>query len=279
MKDKFICFDDNCNKYTRGKTAIIGGSRGMTGAVVLSARAASRSGCGLVVACVPESLNNIFEIKLTEEMTFPVKDVGGVLSCGNFDSLMVMLEKCNSMAIGMGASCGREVKRLLKLLLREFNKPIILDADALNIIAEKPFYIEKRANNLIMTPHVGEFSRILGIPAEEIENNREYYAKKYASDNKLVLLLKGKNTIVTDGEKVYINDMGNKGMAKGGSGDVLSGIIASLASQGMDLYDSTVMGCKIHSMAGDIACEKYTDMAMTAGDIIKCLPDAFKKMI
>ena len=153
---------------------------------------------------------------------------------------------------------------------------IILDADALNIIAERPYYLKK---GVIMTPHLGEFSRLCGKTAEEIEKNREEIAKKYAKENLVILVLKGKNTIVTDGEKVYINQTGNKGMAKGGSGDVLSGIIASLCAQGMESFDASVLGVYIHGLAGDVAKEKYTDMAMTASDIIKHIPDAFVEIL
>ncbi len=276
MKEKFINFADNCNKYTRGKTAIIGASKGMTGAVTLAAKAASKSGCGLVCAVIPEELNEIFEIKLTEEMTIPLNSENGEFKCDDLYKLEDVLLKCKSVATGMGAGKSKGYRKLLKWLLREYNGKIILDADALNIISERPYYLRK---GVIMTPHTGEFSRLCGKSAEEIENNREEIAKEYAKENSVILALKGKNTIVTDGERVYINQTGNKGMAKGGNGDVLSGIIASLCAQGMDCFDAAKCGVYIHGLAGDIACEKYSDMAMTASDVIKHIPDAFNEIL
>lgn len=276
MKELLINFEDNCNKYTRGKTVIIGSSKGMTGAVCLASRAASKSGCGLVCAVVPEELNNIFEIKLTEEMSVPMNSENGEFKGDDLYKLEETLLKCKSVATGMGAGKSKGYKKLLKWLLRNYEGKIVLDADALNIIAEKPYYLRAGA---IMTPHMGEFSRLCGKSMNEIENNREELAKKYAKENSVILVLKGKNTIVTDGEKVYINHTGNKGMAKGGSGDVLSGIIASLCAQGMECFDAAMCGVYIHGLAGDVAKEKYTDMAMTASDIVKHIPDAFVEIL
>ena len=276
MKNKLMNFADNCNKYTRGKTAIIGGSTGMTGAVCLASRAASRSGCGLVCAVVPEELNGIFEIKLTEEMSLPLNSENGSFKGDDTEKLFDMLAKCHSVATGMGAGKSNGYQKVLKWLLREYKGKLILDADALNIIAEKPYYLRE---GVVLTPHTGEFSRLIGKSSIEIENNREELAKKYAKENSAVVVLKGENTVVTDGERVYINKTGNKGMAKGGSGDVLSGIIASLCAQGMENYDAAVCGVYLHGLAGDIAEENYTDMSMTASDIIKHIPDAYKEIL
>ncbi len=276
MKNKFINFAENCNKYTRGKTAIIGASTGMTGAVTLAARSASRSGCGLVSVVAPQCLNTIFEIKLTEEMSVPLNSENGTFKGDDTEKLFEILSKCQSVATGMGAGKSKGYQKVLKWLLREYEGKIILDADALNIIAEKPCYLKP---GVIMTPHTGEFSRLTGKSCAEIESNRESLAKKYAKENSVVLVLKGKNTIVTDGERVYINETGNKGMAKGGSGDVLSGIIASLCAQGLESFDGAMCGVYLHGVAGDIAKEKYTDMAMTASDITNCIPDAYKEIL
>ena len=276
MKNKLMNFADNCNKYTRGKAAVIGGSTGMTGAVCLASRAASRSGCGLVCAVVPEELNSIFEIKLTEEMSLPLNSENGSFKGDDTEKLFDMLAKCQSVATGMGAGKSKGYQKVLKWLLREYKGKLILDADALNIIAEKPYYLRE---GVVLTPHTGEFSRLTGKNSIEIENNREELAKKYAKENSAVVVLKGENTVVTDGERVYINKTGNKGMAKGGSGDVLSGIIASLCAQGMENYDAAVCGVYLHGLAGDIAEENYTDMSMTASDIIKHIPDAYKEIL
>ncbi len=276
MKNKFINFNEDCNKYTRGKVAVIGSSTGMTGAATLASKAASKSGCGLVCAVIPEELNNIFEIKLTEEMTVPLNSENGTFKGDDVEKLEEILEKCKCVATGMGAGKSKGYRKILKWVLRNYNGKIVLDADALNIIAERPYYLR---GDVIMTPHIGEFSRLCGKSTEEIENKREEIAKEYAKENSVILVLKGKNTIVTDGESVYINQTGNKGMAKGGSGDVLSGIIASLCAQGMDRLYASVCGVYLHGLAGDIACKEYTDMAMTASDIIKHIPDAFKQIL
>ena len=142
MKEKFVKFAEDCNKYTRGKTAIIGSSKGMTGAVCLASRAASKSGCGLVCAVVPEELNNIFEIKLTEEMTVPLNSENGAFKGDDTEKLEEVLLKCRSVATGMGAGKSKGYKKLLKWLLRNYEGKIVLDADALNIIAEKPYYLK-----------------------------------------------------------------------------------------------------------------------------------------
>lgn len=248
----------------------------MTGAVVLASKAASKSGCGLVTAVVPECLNTIFEIKLTEEMTSPLNSEKGSFKGDDTEKLFEILSKCKSVATGMGAGKSKGYQKLIKWLLKEYKGTLILDADALNIIAEKPHYLRSGA---ILTPHTGEFARLTGKSSIEIEENREEIAKKYAKENSVILVLKGKNTVVTDGERVYINETGNKGMAKGGSGDVLSGIIASLCAQGMENFDGAMCGVYLHGLAGDIAEEKYTDMAMTASDIINCIPDAYKQVL
>ena len=177
MKNKFIKFNENCNKYTRGKTAIIGSSTGMTGAVVLAAKAASRSGCGLVCAVIPESLNTIFEIKLTEEMTEPLNSENGTFKGDDTEKLFNILSKCKSVATGMGAGTSKGYQKVLKWLLREYKGKLIIDADALNIIAKKPHYLKE---GVVMTPHMGEFARLVGKEVKEIENNREETAKKYA---------------------------------------------------------------------------------------------------
>lgn len=278
FKKMFTIFEDNCNKYTRGKTAIIGGSAGMTGSVYMAGRAALRSGCGLVQLCVPKNLSELFMLKVCEEMVFPVSEENGFISDGNFNELLKMLEKCSSLAFGMGASTENQTDKFLKRILKEYRGPKIIDADGLNLLANNISYLND-TENVILTPHTGEFSKLTKIPAEEIERNREKYASDFAKRHNVVVVLKGKDTVVAYKDGIYINKTGNKGMAKGGSGDVLSGITASLAAQGMDIFSAAVAAVYLHGTAGDIAMKKYTEMAMTATDIISCLPDAFRQIL
>ncbi len=270
-------FDDYIHKGHRGRVLIIGGSTGLTGAVCMCANAALKSGAGLITAAVPRSLNNIFEIKLTEVMTCPVDDKDGDITVNSVRQILTVADKCDAVAIGPGAGVGNGVRAVLEELCMTAKK-MIIDADAINVLAINPDILKKSKADVLLTPHIGEMSRLCGNSCEEISNKRTEYAVSFANEYNVNILLKGKNTVITNGKDVFVNPTGNNGMAKGGSGDVLTGICVALAAQGLPTFESGIAGAYIHGLAGDIAKEKFTDFSMTPCDIIDNLGIAFKKI-
>ena len=269
----------DAHKGDRGKVLIIGGSTGFTGAVCMTAQSALKSGAGLITAAVPSSLNEIFEIKLTEVMTLPLEDINGKFVVGAYKKALEFGIKCDAVAIGPGSGINEGTKAIVKEFIENYTKKLILDADALNVLAEDTSVLQKAKCDILITPHIGEMSRLTGKTAEEIVADREQTAVDFAKEYGVNVLLKGKDTVITDGKEVFINPTGNNGMAKGGSGDVLTGICTAMAAQGADCFESGIMGAYIHGMAGDIAREYFSEYAMTPCGITDCLAEAFKKII
>ncbi|MFH1771253.1 MAG: NAD(P)H-hydrate dehydratase [Candidatus Omnitrophota bacterium] len=265
------------HKGDYGFVLVAGGSPGLTGAVCLCANAALRIGAGLVKAAVPQSLYAIFEIKLTESMTLPLADKGGCFCKKSFKDLSGTLDRIDTISIGPGAGCNTETKEFFYKIIEEIDKPIVIDADALNALAENIDILKRRkSKRMILTPHLGEFSRLTGISADKIKRHRKELAKKFALKYNLVLVLKGQRTIVTDGRKLYENRTGNPGMATAGSGDVLTGIISGLLAQGIDVFDAAKLGVYLHGLSGDLAAKDKTQYCLIASDIIDYLPKAIK---
>ena len=271
-------YNQEQHKYDRGKILILGGSKGMTGAPSLSAYAALRTGCGMVIAGIPESLNGIMEVKLTEAMTLPLYEDEGHFAPDAYKKALEFAEGCDCVAVGMGGGRNRGLKKIVTEFLRDYDKTMLIDADGINVLAEMVYRLEKTKAKVILTPHIGEFSRLTGLTKEEILDDRKNIAKSFAEKYNAVLVLKGKNTIVTDGDRIYENTTGNEGMATGGSGDVLSGMISAFAAQGLETFDSAVAGVYLHGLAGDIAKEKNTVYSVIASDIIDNIPCAFKRL-
>ena len=269
---------DDAHKGDRGRVLIIGGSVGLTGAMCMASNAALRAGAGLITAAVPDSLNHIFETKLTEVMTLPLKDNNGEISVECAKDVLKFALKCDAVAIGPGLGVSEGGRSVLDLLLCEYSKKLIIDADALNILSKDVSAFGKSSADILLTPHVGEMSRLCGKSSEEISRNRESVALDFAKKHNVSVLLKGKDTVITDGNEIFVNPTGNNGMAKGGSGDVLTGVCVSLAAQGVSAFKSGVLGAYIHGAAGDLAKDKFTEYAITPCDIINNLADAFKKI-
>ncbi len=264
------------HKGTYGHLFVIGGSPGLTGAVCLACMAALRTGCGLVTAGVPESLNDIFEVKLTEAMTLPLAESGRrTISPFAVERCLDFIEKrADGVVIGPGISTDPGTSLFFFQLIEEIKKPVVIDADALKIVAEKPEVLKDKES--IITPHPGEMSVLTGKSIQQIQAKREETALEFAKRFNTVVVLKGYRTVVSDGTKTYINLTGNPGMATGGSGDVLSGIIGSLVIQGFSLWDSAVIGTYLHGLAGDIAAKQIGEYSLIATDIIEFLPEAIK---
>ncbi len=268
--------EDNSHKGDYGKVGIIAGSRGMTGSAYLTAKSALRTGSGLVYSLVPERLESIMSIKLTEAIIKPVFDQGlGHFVKESLDDIVKNLKGLDVLALGPGLGIDEDRKFLVKELVTNIDLPMIIDADGLNCLAENMDILKNKEKDLIITPHPGEFSRLLNKDIKEIESKREYYAKLLAKEYGLTVVLKGHKTIVTNPEgQVYINTTGNPGMATAGSGDVLTGIITSLRGQGLDSFESGKLGVYLHGLAGDLAAGKKGQNGLIASDIMEAIPNA-----
>jgi len=268
------------HKGDYGYVFVVGGSLGLTGAVCLCANAALRSGSGLVLAGVPESLVNIFETKLTEVMSLPLdEDRKGFLSARAFKKIENINEKIDVFAVGCGASTKFSVKELVWKIVEEIDRPIVLDADGINAFTDNLNRLDrKKTGQLVLTPHLGEFSRLIKVDVANIKKSRKKLVKEFALRYNLTLVLKGPNTLVTDGKNIFENETGNPGMATAGSGDVLTGIIASLIGQGLDCFSAGKLGVYLHGVAADFAVKDKTQNCLIASDIIEYLPKAFKKL-
>ncbi len=268
------------HKGSCGHLFALGASTGLSGALCLCVKAALRSGCGLVTAGVPESLNSIFEVKLTEVMSLPLKSTAeGSLSQGAFDKIKEFSKKADALTLGCGASCNLSTRKLILKIIDQINKPQIIDADGINALSANPEVLKKRTPEaLILTPHLGEFSRLVKKDILYIKKTAKELAKEFALRYNLVLVLKGRRTIVTDGKGLFENKTGNAGMATAGTGDVLTGIISSFVAQGIDLFEAAKIGVYLHGLAADIAVKDKTENCLIASDIIEYLPKAIKTM-
>ncbi|MBD3263613.1 MAG: NAD(P)H-hydrate dehydratase [Candidatus Omnitrophica bacterium] len=266
------------HKGSYGHVLVLGGSPGLTGAVCLCGQAALRSGAGMITAGVPSSLNHIFECKLTEIMSLPLPDRQGYLSSRGFKQAKDFADKADVVVVGGGASCNLSARNFILKVVRHIEKPLIIDADGLNALAGNPDYLMKRASeNVIITPHPKEFSRLTKKSVSEIKQNRKELAKKFALRYNLTLVLKGNHTIITNGKSCFENSTGNPGLATAGTGDVLCGIIAGLLVQNLNTLDAARLGVYIHGLAADTAVKDKTQVCLIASDLIEYLPGVFKK--
>lgn len=262
-----------------GKVFVIAGSVGMTGAACLTSLAALRSGSGLVISGIPVSLNPIVEAKLTEVMTLPLPETKNqALSLKAKPAILEAAAKYDVIAIGPGLGSDKETKALVKELIAEIDKPMVIDADALNAFEGCVDELGMRKNRTVITPHPGEMARLIGKEVGFVQANRTSTAVNVAELTGAVVCLKGHQTVVATPEgEVYVNTTGNSGMATGGTGDVLTGMIASFISQGIDDYSAAVSAVYLHGIAGDVAAERIGPFSLIASDIIEHLPEAFKK--
>ncbi len=275
------------HKGSYGRVLVLAGSPGMTGAAYLCSKAALRSGSGIVTLGIPESLNPVMEVKLTCVMTHPLPETkASTLSNKGRKEIMKLCESHDVVALGPGLSQEPETKELVLWLIKNIDRDIVIDADGLNALADNVNVLHKIKKGAVLTPHPGEMSRLAGHgSAKDVQKERlntttqfvQSIRKKLSDEKSLTLVLKGDKSVVADHEKVYVNRTGNPGMATAGSGDVLTGIIASLIGQGYDVFEASQLGVYIHGLAGDIAAKKKGELSMIASDIIEYLPDAFMK--
>lgn len=269
----------NGNKGDFGRTFILGASYGMTGAVCLSAYGALRSGAGLVTVGIPESQREIVAIKLTEAMTVGYADDNGKFSGTDGGKIVERINKSDVCAFGMGMGKSGKISNLIYNIVREAEKNLIIDADGINAVSENIDILKDLKVKAVLTPHPGEMSRLCKKAISEIQSNRIEIAGEFSEKYNVVTVLKGENTVVSDSDgKCYINSTGNVGMATGGTGDVLAGIIASLVGQGMNPFDAATFGVYIHGRAGDIAAEEKGIHGLIASDVVNKLPLAIKEL-
>ncbi len=257
-----------------GKLLILGGARGYTGAPYLTALAAERSGCGLVWLGVPEGIWPVEAVKCVSSMPFPLPEREGMLSLEALEEVERRLREIHVLALGPGLGRGGEAQELARQLLERAEQPVVLDADGINALAGHMDVLDRRRGRVtILTPHDGEFARI----CEDLgHGDRVRAAREFAAAHGCVLVLKGHRTLIAVPEgNVLVNTTGNSGLAKGGSGDVLTGIIASLLAQGATAVQAAAAGVWIHGRAGDLAARDLTAYAMTPADTVGYLPEVF----
>ena len=256
--------EKNSHKGTYGRIGVVAGQRGMLGSAYLSSSAAFKTGAGLVYVVVEDDIFDAMSIKAGEQIVKNFKDI---------DDEIEFLKTMDAILIGPGIKNNERYRTLLKKIL-DMDTKVVVDATAFDILRENPIFLQGKALK-ILTPHEGEFSKITGLSVEEIGEHREALAKDFAKEHNLTLVLKGNRTVVTDGDKVYINESGNPGMATAGSGDVLSGIISTLFKN-LSPYDAASLGVYIHGAAGDFAKDMYGEESMTATDIMENIYNVFK---
>lgn len=264
-----IC--DNANKYTKGYAVIFAGSYSMAGAAVLSAKACLRSGAGIVRLVVSESIYPICAASFLEAVYTVLKEGENA-----FES--VDLTKCGAVAFGCGMGKSKALEDTLAKLITKNTKPLLIDADGINMLSKHINVLKEKSCPVVLTPHEGEMARLTGFTSDYIKINREKVATDFAKEYGVTLLLKGKNTIIASpyGE-VIINPTGSSALATAGSGDVLSGIITAFLCQGVDPFKAAAMGAYIHGLSGDLAAQNLGKRSVIATDIIEYLPKVFKE--
>lgn len=267
------------HKGTFGRIIVIGGSIGMSGAVSLASVAALRTGSGLVTAAVPRAIQNVVAGIEPCVMTIGLKDdpESGLAEVPE-ETVVSLIDGRDALAIGPGLGKGSAAARLVESLLRLAKCPLVVDADGLNLAAEAHLFSRERQCPCVITPHPGEFARLTGRSILEIEKHRDEIAQEFAESHSLVVALKGPGTIVTDGIRLFRNTTGNSGMGTGGSGDVLTGIVVSLLGQQLPAFEATALAVHAHGLAGDVAAEQFTERGMIASDLLKCLPEAWRRL-
>ena len=267
--------DTNSHKGTFGTTLIIGGCKGMSGAMVLCGTAALKSGAGLVQVGTPTSIR--FEVAIGNPCYTTIalpEDEEGRFNHQSIQTIFPLISKASAVVLGPGAGATKACQEMASHLLN-LQIPVLLDADALNSLASESFPTAFKNKQVVITPHPGEFSRLTRLTAKEIQADRKTLAMSFAQAHGIIVVLKGHGTVVSDGKSVYTNATGNPGMATGGSGDVLSGIIGALLGQGMQAFDAAKLGVYLHGMAGDCAKKQLGEHSLTALDILEHIPSAF----
>ena len=269
--------EETAHKGNFGHLAIVGGSIGKSGAVILASKAAIKSGVGLASAVIPDCINTAFESSITEAMSLPLKSSSGMLSKGSIEDILNFISDKSAVCFGMGLGVSDDTKYITKEILK-VNKPLVIDADGINCLSEFTEELKNRKKPTILTPHPKEFSRLIRQSTSEVLRKRLELVREFAEEFGVILVLKMADTLIAEPDgKIYINTTGNVGLATGGSGDVLSGIIGSFLAQGYDPLKSAINGVFIHGLAADIAIEKgSTYESLTPTDVCEYINQAIK---
>ena len=270
------------NKGDYGHTLIIAGSQGKSGAAILSAKGALRAGSGLVTIAGPESLIPVFETTVLEALKEPLAETpGGAIDTPAIAQAEKLLQTRDVVALGPGIGTEKQTSGFVFEFLKRCRLPVVIDADAINIIAQNPdMLLEFNNENIVLTPHPGEFGRLINMNPKEVNQNRVNLSIDFAKQYKCTLVLKGARTIIADKEgNVWINPTGNPGMSTGGMGDVLTGIIAGFIALGLRPRDAAVAGVYVHGMAGDIVYAYHKNSAVLASDLLERIPYVISSLI
>ncbi len=268
---------EDAHKGDCGRVFILAGSKGMTGAAALSAMGALRIGAGLVTVGTADCEQSVLAIKLNEAMTKGFASKNGALDITDREEIKEMAEKADAFVIGPGMGRSKETADLIRWLVKNVKTPTVIDADGLNALSKNIDILKRRQGQTVLTPHEGEMALLCNKMPQEIRQNRKAMAEAFSKEYGVTLVLKGKDTIVS-GEETFINPTGNCGMATGGSGDVLSGVIGGLIAQGLSPYNAAVLGVYVHGRAGDVAAADKGKMGLIAGDIAENIPYAVKEI-
>lgn len=269
----------DAHKGTMGTLCSLTGSRGFAGAAILCAKAALRSGVGLHYQVLPDAIYPLFGTAVHESVCIPVSGHDGTLCHADMAAILPYLTKATAVLIGCGMGNDTDTAAVLRDTLKNAQCPVIIDADGINALSTNIHILEGIQTPIILTPHAKEFSRLSKKGMDEILSTPAKVAAEFVQSHpNITLALKGHRTYIAHGEEIYENIAGNSGMAKGGSGDVLAGVIASLTAQGADPYKAAVMGVHIHALAGDLAAAKLSRTAMLPSDIIDALPEIYTKI-
>lgn len=271
---------EDAHKGVFGRVLVIAGSVGLTGAASLASMSALRSGAGLVTLGLPASLNDIVEAKLTEVMTRPLPETAErTISREALAETRDLAAGCDAVALGPGLSTNGETREFVRDLVREIDRPCVVDADGVNALDLGVLSARAGGAAMVLTPHPGEMSRLTGREVPEIVSNGADLAREVARETGATVLLKGAPTYVADPSgEIYVNPTGNAGLASGGSGDVLTGVIAALLGQGLGGTGAAALGAYVHGLAGDFAAGELGRTGMIAGDVLNALPRAFVKV-
>jgi ADP-dependent NAD(P)H-hydrate dehydratase len=254
----------------------------MAGASALCGAAALRSGAGLVRVATAAEVQPVVASFEPSYMTYPLpcREDGLIDFARSRPILPGLIEHADVLAVGPGLGQSDDLRDLIRFLIAEVDRPLIVDADGLNLLVGQEELLAGLKHPVILTPHPGEFARLAGLEIPTVQQDRVKHAAELASRSEgLVVVLKGSGTVVTDGRRYFVNSTGNPGMATGGSGDVLTGVIAALLAQKLAPFEAAQLGVFVHGLAGDIARDHHGEIGMIAGDIVDSLPDAFMHLM
>ncbi|HUY90788.1 MAG TPA: NAD(P)H-hydrate dehydratase [Pirellulales bacterium] len=261
-----------------GRALLIGGSRGMTGAIALAGLSALRGGAGLVQLAIAETSLDVVASFEPSYMTAPLAaDDQGRIAEQALGALEQLAGRATAVGCGPGLGRSPGLTRLVAWLYEHLPLPVVFDADALNALAEQPDILVRHAGPRILTPHPGEFQRLTGGKKLLLRQQSELAATELAAHSQIVVVLKGHRTFITDGKQQAHNETGNPGMATGGTGDVLTGLIAALVCQKLSPFDAARLGVHLHGLAGDLAAEDLGQVSLIASDLVRYLPAAFQQ--